>query len=145
MEIPQRPFDFESTMRWSEGARRYQTGTPSIPSVLAAQPGAEIVAGIGVEAIREKSLRLTERMIGWADELGFPLVSPRESSRRGGTVVLDVPHSERVCQALLRAEVMLDHRPGVGIRLAPHFYTREDEVDRVMKQVVEQVEQAGRA
>ena len=141
----ERPFDFESTMRWSEGARRYQTGTPSIPSVLAAQPGAEIVAGIGVEAIREKSLRLTERMIGWADELGFPLVSPRESSRRGGTVVLDVPHSERVCQALLRAEVMLDHRPGVGIRLAPHFYTREDEVDRVMKQVGEQVEQAGRA
>ncbi|HET9326722.1 MAG TPA: aminotransferase class V-fold PLP-dependent enzyme, partial [Candidatus Eisenbacteria bacterium] len=137
----ERPFDFDKgAMRWSEGSRRFQTGTPSIPSVLAAQPGAEIVAEIGVERIREKSLRLTERMIGWADEMGFALGSPREPARRGGTVVLDVPHAERVCQALLKADVMLDFRPGVGIRLAPHFYTREDEVDLVLKMVRDEVE-----
>lgn len=140
----ERPFDFDPVMRWSEGPRRFQTGTPSIPSVLAAQPGAEIVAAIGVEAIRRKSLRLTDRMIARADELGFPVVSPREPDRRGGTVVLDVQHAERVCQELLRGDVMLDHRPGVGIRLAPHFYTREDEVDVAMKKVGEQVARARR-
>jgi kynureninase len=138
----ERPFDFELAMRWSEGARRFQTGTPSIPSILAAQPGVEIVAAIGAKAIREKSLRLTERMIGWADEYGLRLGSPREAARRGGTVVLDVPESARVCQALLRADLMLDHRPGVGIRLAPHFYTREDEVDLAMKRVDEEVRRA---
>jgi kynureninase len=139
----ERPFDFDpGPMRWSVGARRFQTGTPSIPSVLAAQAGAEIVATIGVERIREKSLRLTERMIGWAEELGIAVGSPREAARRGGTVVLDVPHAERVCQALLEADVMLDHRPGVGIRLAPHFYTREDEVDLAMKKVRHEVERA---
>jgi len=140
----ERPFDFDSgAMRWSEGARRFQTGTPSIPSVLAAQPGAEIVAEIGAGRIREKSLRLTERMIGWADEFGIAVGSPREPARRGGTVVLDIPHADRVCQALLQADMMLDYRPGVGIRLAPHFYTRDDEVDMAMKKVRQEVERAG--
>jgi kynureninase len=138
-----RPFEFDSgPMRWSVGPRRFQTGTPSIPGILAARPGVETVAAIGVGAIREKSLRLTERMIGWADELGIRVASPREPERRGGTVVLDVPHSEAVCRALLASEVLLDHRPGVGIRLAPHFYTREDEVDLVMKRVGEELRRA---
>jgi kynureninase len=139
----QRPFDFDSgPMRWDTGPRRFWGGTPSIPSYLAARPGYEIVARIGVEAIREKSLRLTERMIAWADECGWRLGSPREPERRGGTVCVDVPEAERVCQALLAAEVLLDHRPGVGLRLAPHFYTREDEVDLVMKRVREEVAKA---
>ncbi|TMQ71146.1 MAG: aminotransferase class V-fold PLP-dependent enzyme [Candidatus Eisenbacteria bacterium] len=139
----ERPFDFDpGPMRWSTGARQFQTGTPSIPAVLAARPGTEIVAAIGAAAIREKSLRLTERLIGRADAFGFPLVSPREPDRRGGTVVLDVPDAAVVCRALLRAEVMLDHRPDVGLRLAPHFYTREDEVDEVMERVRDEVRRA---
>ena len=132
----QRPFDFDSgPMRWDEGPRRFWTGTPGIPSYLAARPGIETIARIGVAAIREKSLRLTARMIAWADEYGWPLGSPREEARRGGTVCLDVPDAERVCQALLAGDVLLDHRPGVGLRLAPHFYTREDEVDAVVRRI----------
>ena len=130
-------------MRWDPGPRRFWGGTPSIPSYLAARPGYEIIARIGVEAIRAKSLRLTERMIHWADEFGWRLGSPRESERRGGTVCVDVPNAEQVCQALLAADVLLDHRPGVGLRLAPHFYTREDEVDLVMRRVREEVARAG--
>jgi kynureninase len=140
----ERPFDFDAgPMRWDPGARRFMTGTPSIPSYLAAKPGFEIVARIGAEAIREKSLRLTERMIGWADELQMKVGSPREAAVRGGTVCLDVPHADRVCAALLAGDVLLDHRPGVGIRLAPHFYTREDEVDQVMRRVRDEVKRAG--
>jgi kynureninase len=54
-------------------------------------------------------------------------------------VVLDVPHAEAVCEALLAGDVLLDHRPGVGLRLAPHFYTRDDEVDLVMRRVRDEV------
>jgi kynureninase len=140
----ERPFDFDpGPMRWHEGPRRYLTGTPSIPALLAARPGFETVAEIGVAAIREKSLRQTERMIGWADEYGFTLVSPREAWRRGGTVVVDVPGAEAACAALLAADVLLDFRPGVGLRLAPHFYTRDDEVDLAMRRVREEVQRAG--
>ncbi len=140
----ERPFDFDpGPMRWDPGPRRFWGGTPGIPAYLAARPGYEIIARIGVEAIREKSLRLTERMIAWADEAHWSLGSPREAERRGGTVCLNVPHAEQVCQALLAADVLLDYRPGVGLRLAPHFYTREDEVDQVMKRVRDEVARAG--
>ena len=140
----ERPFDFDSgPIQRHAGARRFWTGTPGIPSFAAARPGIEIVAAIGVGAIREKSLRQTARLIAWADELGFRLVSPRASERRGGTVVLDVPNAAAVCDALLRQEVLLDHRPGVGLRLAPHFYTRDEEVDEVMERVRDEVRRAG--
>ena len=139
----ERPFEFDSgPMRWDPGPRRFWGGTPGIASFVAARPGFETVARIGVDAIRAKSLRLTRRMIDWADEFGWRLGSPRDDARRGGTVCLDVPEAARVCQALLAADVLLDHRPGVGLRLAPHFYTREDEVDQVVKRVREEVARA---
>lgn len=139
-----RPFDFDSgPMDWHEGPRRFWTGTPGIPSYVAARPGYEIVAAAGVAAIREKSLRQTARLIAWADEHGLRVGSPREDDRRGGTVVLDVPRAAAVCEALLARDVLLDHRPGVGLRLAPHFYTRDEEVDEVMTRVRDEVRRAG--
>jgi kynureninase len=138
------PFDFDSgPMRWDSGPRRFWTGTPNIPGILAARPGHEIVARIGVDAIRAKSLRQTARMIALADEYGFAVGSPRDAAERGGTVVLDVPNADRVCHALLAADVLLDFRPGVGLRLAPHFYTRDDEVDEVMRRARDEVRRAG--
>jgi len=138
------PFDFDpGPMRPDAGARRFWTGTPGIPSFIAARPGYEIVAAIGVAAIREKSLRQTGRMIELADAHGMTVVSPRDPDRRGGSVVLDVPHADRVCADLLARDVLLDFRPGVGLRLAPHFYTRDDEVDEVMRRVREASDRAG--
>ena len=132
----EQPFDFDSgPMRWHDGPRRFWTGTPGIASYSAALPGYEIVARIGVPAIREKSLRQTGRMLAWADEFGFRVVSPRDPATRGGTVVIDVPHAAEACAALLAADVLLDHRPGVGLRLAPHFYTTDAEIDEVMSRV----------
>ncbi len=130
------PFDFDAgPMRPDPGARRFWTGTPGIPSFVAARPGYEIVAAIGTEAIRAKSLRQTGRMIELADGYGMTVVSPREPARRGGSVVVNVPHADRVCAELLAADVLLDFRPGVGLRLAPHFYTTDEEVEEVMRRV----------
>ena len=139
----EKPFDFDVTpMRWDDGPRRFWTGTPGIPAFAAAREGWSIVAKAGVPAIREKSLRQTARLIALADDAGFRVGSPREATARGGTVVLDVPNAERVTQALLAGDVLLDFRPGVGIRLAPHFYTRDDELDEVMRRVCEEVKRA---
>ena len=129
------PFEFATEHRLHRGERRFWNGTPCIPAYFAARAGFGICAEIGGEALREKSLRLTGRMIELADEHGLSVVSPREDARRGGTVCLDVPNAEQVCARLLAADVLLDHRPGVGIRLAPHLYTRDDEVEDVMQRV----------
>lgn len=132
----EQPFAFDAgPQRLHAGARRYWNGTPCIPAYLAARPGFALVAEIGGAAIRAKSLRLTGRMLELAAEYGFRVVSPLEPARRGGSVCLDVPNAERICQRLLAGDVLLDFRPGVGLRLAPHFYTRDDEVDVVMNRI----------
>ena len=132
----EQPFAFDSgPQRLHAGERRFWNGTPCIPAYLAARPGFSIVSQIGGAAIREKSLRLTGRMLALADEQGIRVGSPREDARRGGTVCLELPNAEAVCQSLLAQDVLLDFRPGVGLRLAPHFYTRDDEVDEVMARV----------
>jgi kynureninase len=136
----EQPFAFDpGPTRLHAGERRFWNGTPGIPAWIAARPGITIATEMGADAIREKSLRLTERILALAGEYGFRVGSPREPARRGGTVCLDVPNAERVCQRLLAQDVLLDHRPGVGIRLAPHHYTRDDEVDLVMERVREAV------
>ena len=132
----EQPFAFDSgPQRLHAGERRFWNGTPCIPAYCAARPGIGIVASLGGAAIRAKSLRQTGRLLALADEYGLRVGSPREAARRGGTVCLDVPDAERACQRLLASDVLLDHRPGVGLRLAPHFYTRDDEVDEVMRRV----------
>jgi kynureninase len=140
----ERPFDFDSgPTRRDPGARRFWTGTPGLPGFIAARSGYEIVARIGADAIRAKSLHQTARLIALADEYGLTVSSPREAARRGGTVVLDVPGAEAACQALLAGDVLLDFRPGVGLRLAPHFYTRDEELELVMTRVRDEVRRAG--
>jgi kynureninase len=94
-----------------------------------------IVAEVGVGRIRDKSLAMTAHVIGWVDELGFTLNSPREEARRGGSVVFDFVGAADVCRELNRRRFFCDHRPGVGIRIAPHFYTKAEELDLFFAEV----------
>ena len=59
----------------------------------------------------------------------------REAARRGGVVILDVPNGKAVTDELGRRQVLVDYRPGAGIRVAPHFYTSDDEVRHTMAEV----------
>jgi kynureninase len=130
-----RPFAFEETMEYTSGAFRWLNGTPVIPALYAASEGPRILRRAGVAAIREKSLRLTSRLIELADERGYTVNAPRDPARRGGTVALDVPHGYEVTQHLLSRNVLVDYRVGAGIRLAPHFFNREDELEEAVSEM----------
>jgi kynureninase len=139
------PFAFQTgPIVYADGAERFQSGTPNVPAVYAARGGYEIVGEIGVEAIREKSLRLTRRLMQHAERAGYRLNTPREDAQRAGVVVVDVPDGEAVSRELLRREVIIDYRPGAGIRMAPHFYNSEADIDRAMEALDEIVQTAGR-
>ena len=127
------PFAFEAEMEYADDAWRWLGGTPVIPALFAATAGPRILREAGMDAIRGKSVRQTGRLIELADARGFPVTAPRDSARRGGTVAFDVPHAREVSRALLAREVIVDYRPGAGIRVAPHFYTRDDEVESVVE------------
>jgi kynureninase len=131
----ERPFAFESEMHYAGDAWHWLNGTPSIPSLFAAIEGPRIVQRAGIENIREKSIRQTSRLIELADARGYKVTAPRETERRGGTVAFDVPHSYGVSQALLAENVIVDYRPNAGIRVAPHFYTSDDELERAVSMI----------
>ncbi len=135
-----RPFGFEPDLDRREDAWRFLHGTPSIASLYAARPGLEIIAEVGIEAIRSKSTRQTGILMDLAEARGFACASPRDPSRRGGTVALNVEHGYEVSRALKAREILCDFRPGVGVRLSPHFYTRDDELDHAVAAVAEILE-----
>jgi kynureninase len=130
-----RPFAFEETMEFTSGAFRWLNGTPVIPALYAAAEGPKIIRRAGVGAIREKSVRLTSHLIDLADARGYTVNAPRDPARRGGTVAIDVPHGYEVTQHLLSRNILVDYRVGAGIRIAPHFFTREDELDEAISEI----------
>jgi kynureninase len=127
------PFAFETgAIDYAPDARRFLHGSPAIPALYAARAGQEIVNRIGVGAIRAKSRRQVQRLMDLAAERGLPTHTPADPERRGGMVILDVPHGAAVARELVRREIIVDHRPGAGIRYSPHFYTTDDEVERAV-------------
>ena len=131
----ERPFDFAPEMKLTTGASRWLNGTPVIPALYAATEGPKIVRRAGIEAIRRKSVRQTARLIQLADERGYKVRAPRDPERRGGTVAVDVPNAAAVAQDLLSREILIDYRVGAGIRIAPHFFTKDSELDDVFEAI----------
>jgi len=129
------PFAFEPEMDYADAAWRWLGGTPVIPALFAATEGPRILREAGMEAVRAKSVRQTARLIALADARGYPVAAPRDAARRGGTVAFDVPHAREVSRALLARDVIVDYRPGAGIRVAPHFYTSDDELEAVVSMI----------
>lgn len=126
------PFAFEPEMDYANDIHRFLHGSPAVPTYYAAESGYDMVNQIGVERIREKSVRQTTRLIELADAQGWKVNSPREAAQRGGSVIIDAPYSGEVVRELAARDVLVDFRPGAGIRIGPHFFNTDAEVDRVI-------------
>ena len=138
-----RPFAFEPEMEFAAGAQRWLGGTPPIPALHAAIEGPRIIREAGIEAIRAKSMRQTARLVELAEARGYTVHAPRDPARRGGTVAFDVDHGYEVAQYLLARDVVVDYRPGAGIRVAPHFYTTDAELETAVSAIAAALETGG--
>ena len=136
----EQPFAFEEEMRYARGASRFLTGTPNVPAHYAGTAGYGLIEEVGVDRIRENSLRQTELLIELADAAGFEVASPRDPRRRAGTVTVRVPEFPAVHRELTERQVLCDFRPDAGIRLGPHYFTTDAELRHVVDQIVEIVE-----
>jgi kynureninase len=132
-----KPFAFDDKMSYAEGAWRWLGGTPVVPALYANIEGPRLLRKAGIDAVRAKSVRQTSQLIALADARGYSVTAPRDARWRGGTVAFDVPHAAEVAKALLARDVVIDYRPGAGIRVAPHFYTSDAEVERVVGEIDE--------
>jgi kynureninase len=130
-----RPFAFEPELEYADGIARFLTGTPNVPALYAATPGYDLIKEIGVERIRANSLRQTQLLIDGAEARGFDVRSPREAARRGGTVTVHVPDFEAVHKELSERQILCDFRPDAGIRLGPHYFTSDAELEFALDQI----------
>lgn len=127
------PFDFaQPPMRYAESVRRFAQGTPSIPALYSVLPGLKIIEEVGVKTIRAESERRTQWMIDFALEHGWKVNSPRDVSRRGGSVMVYVEDGPGMVKRLAERGVFVDCRPGVGLRMSPHFFNSDEEVQEAM-------------
>jgi kynureninase len=132
------PFNFEiGPVDKRDDSFGFLNGTPHIPALYACQPGLEILNEVGISAIREKSMRMTQRLFDAAKSRGWRVNTPENPDERAGTVSIGCPHAQAVSRELLAREILIDFRPKAGIRLSPHFYNSETEGDFAISQIAE--------
>ena len=130
------PFDFShDAMVYDSSVRRFAQGTPSIPALYSVKPGLEIINQVGVDAIARESRRRTQRIVDFANERGWRLHSPHDVDRRGGSVMIEVGRPFERVKALAKDGVFVDARPGVGLRVSPHFFNTDDEIEQALETI----------
>ena len=134
------PMSFGPPTGWADGARRFAGGTPAVLPAQFSRPGLAILRALGVNAIRNRSLELTDRIIERAGEAGLPVATPLAHDRRGGIVALRFPGDGAVARELVANGFIGSYRG--GLRIAPHFYNTEEEVDRFMDELALRVRRA---
>lgn len=128
------PFEFAHLpMRYAKSVRRFAQGTPSIPALYSALPGLKIIEDVGIETIARESRRRTESMVEYALDEGWTINSPRDVNDRGGSVMIKIDHGPEMVELLAQRKVFVDCRPGVGLRISPHFFNTDEEVEEAMK------------
>ena len=129
------PFAFETELHYAPNVTRFLHGSPAIPALYAAQSGYEIINEIGVDTIRRKSVRQTQSLINLAEEAGFRVTSPKDPAQRGGTITVWDDDAAAITKELIRREFIVDYRPGAGVRISPHFYTTDEELELVIAEM----------
>jgi len=122
-------FDFDPrAFRFRADARRFEMGTPALPTVHTALGGQEIVDEVGLDAVVARNRHLTRHLVTRCREAGFDLRLP-PSDRRSAIVMIRHPDPAGAVRHLAEHDVIVDQRPGF-VRVSPHFYNTEEEIDR---------------
>jgi kynureninase len=128
------PLSYKTAICWAESARRFASGTPAVLPSLLSRPGLAIVREVGVKTIRARSLARTDRIIALADAAGLHVATPRPHAQRGGSITLRFRGDADVARALIANGFICSYRE--GIRIAPHFYNTDEEIERFMDALI---------
>lgn len=126
-------FDFDlRAFEYRDDARRFELGTPALPTVHTALGGQEIVDELGIERIRDRNVELTDRLLAGCGDAGFDLTVAAEPEQRSAIVMVRHPDPAGAVAHLADHRVIVDHRPG-HVRVSPHFYNTPEEIDRFVE------------
>lgn len=128
------PFDFShEPMRYAPEVRRFAQGTPSIPSLYSCLPGLKILEEVGIANIARETRRRAHWIAETLTERGMSLHIPEDPEQRGVSVIIRADDPFPLVARLAEQKVLLDGRPGVGLRLSTHFFNTDDEIEEAME------------
>ena len=129
------PFAFETEMHYAPNITRFLHGSPAIPALYAAESATR-------SSMRSASPRFARRACGklnylikLAEEAGFRVTSPKDPAQRGGTITVWDDNAAAITKELIRREFIVDYRPGAGVRISPHFYTKDEELELIVAEM----------
>jgi selenocysteine lyase/cysteine desulfurase len=126
------PFAMETTrLDYAPDTRRFDTGTPPVIAAYVAEAGLSIINEVGVDRIHSRIMELSGYAIDKAQELGFAVLGPSSVAERGASVPLVIPNAHQVEMKLLERGIIASAR-GPALRLAPHFFTLEEEIEAAL-------------
>jgi kynureninase len=126
------PLSFGDYFLAADGARRFEQGAPAVEAIYGARAGIRFAIEAGVDAIRERSLELTDRLIAGADALGIPLATPRAHRERAGVIALELADAAATSERLAALGIDVDTRPGSGLRISCHPCNSSEDLDRLL-------------
>jgi kynureninase len=129
-----RPFAFEpGAIDYTESSMlRFAHGTPPVPALVAAAASYRVISEVGVDLIRARSLFLTQYLIDKSLERGLTVNSETRPDRRGASVVIKVADEAGMEERLAAQKIIVDSRPGAGVRVGPHFFNTLEELDTLL-------------
>ena len=129
------PFAFDPQhIDLSPTARRFESGSPSVPNVYAAMPGIQLLQEIGMENVADHIKKLTQSLLNSAHDLGIQAKTPDDSP--GPLIVLQATDSNLLVQKLAESNIVVSNRHD-GLRIAFHVYNTLDDVKAVMEVLAE--------
>jgi len=122
------------SLRLSETASRFEVGSPSFMSLVGATEALKMILNTGIENIEKRILKITDHLIDVVKDLGLELQTPEESAHRSGIVNFKIDKPEEVAKKLNSKGIIVSARAH-GIRVSPHFYNTEQEIDKLVKEI----------
>lgn len=126
------PFAFSLTpLDWAASARRFETGSPAVPSIYGAAAGLELLATVGPDLVAHQIGHLVDRLVTGATARGFHVLTPSDPTRRGALVVIGATDGQTLAARLAARGIIASAR-GSGLRVSFHAYNDEGDVDAVL-------------
>jgi len=122
------------SLRLSETASRFEVGSPSFISLIGAAEALKMILNFGIENIEKRILKLTDHAMEAIKSLGLEIFTPEEKKNRSGIVLFKIRKPQELVAQLRQKGIVVSARAH-GIRVSPHFYNTEDEIDRLIEEV----------
>jgi selenocysteine lyase/cysteine desulfurase len=122
------------SLKLSDTASRFETGSPSFISFVGAKEALKILLNFGVGNVEKRIFELTDHLIEAAKGLGLELQTPQERQYRSGIVNFKIDKPQEIARRLARKDIIVSARAH-GIRVSPHFYNTKEEIDKLIEEI----------